>query len=158
MMSRCLSCAGPDGFHEPHCQQERDTLRAENARLQARVEELEGVLHGDKGAIADQRAVILKLKAEVKEVAESRRCAWRAIDLLKQDLNQIEALAERRKKALPDPDKLRLLADWFDVDDAAKGRASPTLATLGGQPSDEIQQELRGWAKDIAAAIEEEEK
>ena len=33
MMSRCLSCGGPDNFHEPHCQQERDTLRAENARL-----------------------------------------------------------------------------------------------------------------------------
>ena len=40
-MIRCLSCAGPDGFHEPHCQQERDSLRVENARLQARVEEAE---------------------------------------------------------------------------------------------------------------------
>ncbi|KKN02109.1 hypothetical protein LCGC14_1121120 [marine sediment metagenome] len=38
-MSRCLSCGGPDNFHEPHCQQERDSLRAENARLQAALED-----------------------------------------------------------------------------------------------------------------------
>ena len=47
--------------------------RTERDRLQARVEELEGVLHGDKGAIADQREAILGYKA----------------------------LAERRKEALP---------------------------------------------------------
>jgi hypothetical protein len=65
-----------------------------------------------------------------------------------------KALAERRRKALPDPDKLRLLADWFDGDDAAKGRRGPSLATLGGQPPDEVQRELRGWADDIEAAID----
>ena len=37
-MSRCLSCGGPDNLHEPHCQQERDSLRVENTRLQERVE------------------------------------------------------------------------------------------------------------------------
>ena len=96
-------------------------LEAENARLQERVEELEGVLHGDKGAIADQRAVILKLQARVEEAeeratkwTEARPCIphtdkrdsycidcwcleaakprWRA--------GQAEALAERRKEAL----------------------------------------------------------
>ena len=67
----------------------------------------------------------------------------------------VEALAEAGAKALPDPDKLRLLADWFDKDDAAKGRAGPTLATLGGQPWDEVQRSLRRWADSIAATEEE---
>jgi len=30
---RCPSCAGSENYHEPHCQQERDDLRAVNAQL-----------------------------------------------------------------------------------------------------------------------------
>ena len=29
----CPSCAGSENYHEPHCQQERDRLRAVNAQL-----------------------------------------------------------------------------------------------------------------------------
>ena len=72
MMSRCLSCAGPDGFHEPHCQQERDSLRAENARLQERVEEAE------------------------EQIQVSTATGLRIV----QERNEARALAERRKKAL----------------------------------------------------------
>ena len=40
-----------------------------------------------------------------------------------------------------DPDKLDLLADWFDADDAAKG----------GNRGDGVQADLRRWARILRA-------
>lgn len=47
-------------------------------------------------------------------------------------------------KDLPDPSKLRLLADWFDSQDEA-GRF------LSGDT--EVQDDLRAWASNIASAV-----
>ncbi len=152
---------------------------AENARLQERVEKLEdeqerrtedhskrlGAMYRQRDAL-QARVDVVELeqeenrqhaqdyKARVEE-AEAHDCGYALTKALEIAENQM-ALAERRKKTMPNPDKLRLLADWFDRDDAVKGRAGSTFATLGGQPSDEVQRELRGWARDIDAAIEEE--
>ena len=97
------SCKHPEGMVGCH--------ECDIARLQERVEELEGVLHGDKGAIADQRAVILALQARVEE-AEGKGvcnssvhcfCRYSAViqvEIAKGRAEHAEALAERRKKAL----------------------------------------------------------
>ena len=45
---RCLSCAGTENYHEPHCQQERDRLRAVNAKLVAVLKDCATALHGDR--------------------------------------------------------------------------------------------------------------
>lgn len=61
-------------------------------------------------------------------------------------LNQIDDVVNSHAqlvKALPPPEKLRLLADWFDVDDANKG----------GQRGDIVQKDLRQWANAIEAAL-----
>ena len=46
--------------------------------------------------------------------------------------------------ALPDPTKLDLLADWLDLDDVRRNRAG----------YDDVQTDLRCWAKLARAAIE----
>lgn len=46
---------------------------------------------------------------------------------------------ELMESLLPEPGKLIALAEWFDVDDAAKGRSG----------HDEVQRDLRKWAVDI---------
>ena len=66
-MSRCLSCAGPDGFHEPHCQQERDSLRAENARLQDGYD-------GLKYQYDEEHDKLLRLQARVEELEKWAKC------------------------------------------------------------------------------------
>jgi hypothetical protein len=109
-----------------------------------------------EGEVTDLRAENARLQERVEE-AETHDCGYALTKALEIAERQM-ALAERRKEVLPDPDKLRLLADWFDGDDVAKGRSGSTLATLGGQPWDEVQRELRRWADAIArAAIEEGE-
>ncbi len=75
------------------------------------------------------------------------------IDKMADSVPTCDAREAAAVEALPDPDKLRLLADWFDRDDAAKGQRGSTLHTLGGQPSDEVQRELRGWAVDVEAVL-----
>ena len=76
-----------------------------------------------------------------------------------EDIEAKFAAAEREqglREAMPDPDKLEMLADWFDVDDAEKGRRHSSLATLGGQPPDEVQRELRRWASNARATLAQE--
>jgi hypothetical protein len=110
----------------------RAAIEAENARLQAALTEAKRDFEAAQTGRENVHAYC--------EVIERERDGYKARDKL-------------RGEALPDPDKLRLLAGWFDGDDAAKGRRGPSLATLGGQPPDEVQRELRGWADDIEAAI-----
>ena len=47
------------------------------------------------------------------------------------------------KKAMPPADHLRILADWFDADDANKG---------GGR-GNTVQKDLRKWANAIDQAL-----
>lgn len=58
------------------------------------------------------------------------------------ELAQVKAENERLRIALPDADKLDLLATWFDQDDARKGR------TGSG-----VQRDLRDWATAARLAI-----
>jgi hypothetical protein len=104
--------------------------------------------------VTELREGYARLQAALTEAGENLKVAARLAVQAQRERDGYKALAERRGKALPDPDKLRLLADWFDGDDAAKGRRGPSLATLGGQPPDEVRRELRGWADDIEAAID----
>lgn len=72
------------------------------------------------------------------------KCCGHATDTLPQ-WNQYAALRARvvrLEEALPDPDKLEILARWFDMK----------------YPSDanpEVQTDLREWAKKIRRALEE---
>lgn len=52
------------------------------------------------------------------------------------------------KEALPDPEKLRLLADWFDKEQA-EGR-------WGG--GEDVQGDLRRWADSIAGFLSDSEE
>lgn len=59
-----------------------------------------------------------------------------------------EALLSEALKALPDPDKLELLAEWFDMEDSQKDY----------QRGGEVQRDLRQWAhlaRKTAAKLEE---
>lgn len=49
----------------------------------------------------------------------------------------------RLREALPDPAKLEMLADWFDLDDANRGRTECT----------EVQSDLRKWAQSARSAL-----
>lgn len=93
MMSRCPSCAGPDDYHEPHCQQERDDLRNENARLQTA---LEGTV---------QRGV--RLLKEIERLHEDLR-------VLNEDFSPEvwEEMLQRAEKAERERDGYKALAEW----------------------------------------------
>lgn len=54
-----------------------------------------------------------------------------------------QAVREKLVEALPDSDKLELLANWLDKDDIAKHRVG----------HNEVQTELRVWAKKSRAAL-----
>ena len=57
-------------------------------------------------------------------------------------MDNLRARVARLEEALPDPDKLEILAKWFDMK----------------YPSDanpEVQTDLREWAKKIRRALEE---
>ena len=56
---------------------------------------------------------------------------------------ELAAQAAELKKALPPADRLRLLADWFDADDANKG----------GLRGASVQRDLRKWAQAIEHAL-----
>lgn len=65
------------------------------------------------------------------------------------DLPRIRAAAvveerERIRELLPDPEKLRLLAEWFDVEQDAAGR--------WGAGRD-VQEDLRKWADDLGEIV-----
>jgi len=83
-MSRCLSCGGPDNLHEPHCQQERDSLRAENARLQT---DLKVAQHHWKACEVGWNKAIKQVEDFVRErdgykaLAEQRMEALRLLKL-----------------------------------------------------------------------------
>ncbi len=53
---------------------------------------------------------------------------------------------KRLREAIPPPYRLRVLAEWFDQDDANKGR--------GGQDT-QVQDDLRTWADAIDKALED---
>ncbi len=121
-------------------------LREGYARLQARVDEAEDAA----GMFQLQMRAAMQIKGERDRYKALAEEAEQHIDRLEatvvaavEDLEKAEALAERRKEALPDAGKLRTLADWFDVYDDNKGRSGA-----------EVQQDLRRWA----AAIEEEDR
>lgn len=67
-------------------------------------------------------------------------------DYAERELNKSIDETARLRAALAavDPDKLGLLADWFDTDDAVKGRL--------GNP--EVQADLRRWAKAVRTGLE----
>ncbi len=61
----------------------------------------------------------------------------------KDRIAELEAENTRLREAMPVPDQLRTLADWFDADDERKG-------CRGSQ----IQRMLRHWADAIEKALE----
>jgi len=63
-------------------------------------------------------------------------------------LARIEARLAEAERVLPNPDKLDLLADWFDQDDANKGKTS----------FPEVQRDLRAWAKGIRTYLASREQ
>jgi len=65
--------------------------------------------------------------------------------ILKQEPDEVELLrarVERLEEALPDPDKLEILARWFDMQYPA-------------DTNPEVQTDLREWAKKIRNVLEE---
>lgn len=74
-----------------------------------------------------------------KELAEIER--YNSL-LIWEENKSLRASVARMEEALPDPDKLEILARWFDMK----------------YPSDanpEVQTDLREWAKKIRRALEE---
>jgi hypothetical protein len=64
----CPSCGGTENYHEPHCQQERDRLRAVNAKLLEALEEI--AENAEEAGLDDEelRGDIVKLaRAAIKE-------------------------------------------------------------------------------------------
>ena len=59
-----------------------------------------------------------------------------------EEIETLRSRVARLEEALPDPDKLEMLARWFDIRHPAD--ASP-----------EVQIDLRKWAKKIRCALEE---
>jgi len=77
--------------------------------------------------------------AEAEEMAGMSGAMWIGYTTVDRLLATREALME----ALPDPEKLELLAYWFDMDDESKGRTS--------EP--QVQADLRRWANAIRALL-----
>jgi hypothetical protein len=108
---------------------------------------------------ADCLALSRRLDAALADL-DAMRGAWR--DLLRRhpellgetnlrasgEDEYVSLLAEvkRLRRALPEPEKLDLLADWLDRDDALKGRTSDP----------EVQRDLRRWARASCEALSQE--
>ena len=173
-MSRCLSCAGPDDFHEPPCQQERASLRAENARLQERVEKLERentrlqIRAGEAEAqrkeaqtgrenvhayCATLEAERDALQARVEEAEADRRRAFSLIVSYSDERDEARALAEQRKKALEEYGK-HVLGCTFGLLPAGVHRQSFSTKENERLKRASIKECTCGFR----AAIEEEEK
>lgn len=56
------------------------------------------------------------------------------------------ATVRQLREALPDPEKMEMLADWFDCDDNERGDYSST----------EVQDDLRKWAAQARKALGEQ--
>jgi hypothetical protein len=102
------------------------SLQAENERLQTELNLLDA---------ARTEKLIDELRAENKRLRE--RSTVQAFDRVWADNKQL-------REALPDPDKLLLLADWFDRDDANKERVGLNA---------EVQADLRRWARNARIAL-----
>jgi hypothetical protein len=88
-------------------------------------------------ALSSIREHIERLTQERDEARERRYALYQGV--YQKQGQRIQAL----EAALPDPAKLDLLADWFDQDDANKGR--------GGV---EVQGDLRRWARGIRNVLD----
>lgn len=65
---------------------------------------------------------------------------------LEKRCRELEAENERLREALPDPERLEMIALWFDKQDARNGN-----------PVSEVQLTLRRWATNARAALRGEE-
>ncbi len=58
-----------------------------------------------------------------------------------------DAEIQKLRAAMPPAERLRVLADWFDMDDKRKGRTAL---------QNEVQRDLRSWASRLKAALSEQ--
>lgn len=91
------------------------------------------------------------LPVDIGMLAEDSAPILMRVSILKSIMPLAEAYAAARARrladALPDPGKLELLADWFDVEQARQPER---------WSGDDVQADLRRWASLARAALERE--
>lgn len=92
------------------------------------------------------RQQVEELEQQAK-LLEDTQDALRLLDRLEERVRAMEAENARLREALPDPDKLEIIAQWFDRVDAA-------FVEYGIPTAPEIQTDVRAWAAKIRSLLE----